>query len=156
MFTSIDSGRVINLKVVAKLKRGDKLNTRLYRFTIDETSIFSPAFFLRWVNGESRDQTIDALDTLISSCITQNGLSQRETTDLVDQLMMTSRGIKNLAETYKDDQTCVAGIEMILEKIEFFVKKYGKTIKDDGAVVDDGSGDDALPDQALERSASVH
>lgn len=156
MFTSIDSGRVINLKVVAKLKRGDKLNTRLYRFTIEETSIFSPAFFFRWVNGESRDQTIDALDTLISSCITQNGLSQRETMDLVDQLMMTSRGIKNLAETYKDDQTCVAGIEMILEKIEFFVKKYGKTIRDGSTDGTDGTCDVECQDLVLERSASVH
>ena len=129
MYKSIDSARIINLKVVGKIKRGEKLNTRFYRFTIETTSMLSPQFFYRWLNGESRDQTIDALDSLISSCVNQSGLSERENIDLVDQLIHASSGIKNLAQTYKDDQTTCAGFEMILEKINYYVSKFGKSIE---------------------------
>ena len=128
MYSSIDTNRIVNLKVIAKLKRGDKLNTRLHRFTIDRTSVFSPAFIYRWVNGESREQTIDSIDSLITSCVTQVGLDERETNDLVEQLVVATEGIRNLAQTYKDDQTACAGIEMIIEKISFFVVKHGRTI----------------------------
>ena len=134
MYSTIDSARIINLKVVSKLKRGQKINTRFYRFTIETTSVLSTSFLMRWINGESRDQTIDALDSLVSSCVNQVGLNERENNDLVDQLISASEGIKNLAQTYKDDQTTCAGIEMILEKIKFFVKKHGKTIDFDSGV----------------------
>ena len=129
MYNSIDSARIINLKVVSKLKRGEKLNTRYYRFTIESIAMFSPQFFFRWVNGESRDQTIDALDSLISSCVMQSGsLEKPELDELISQLMLASQGIQNLAQTYKDDPTTCAGIEMILEKISFFVNKHGLNV----------------------------
>lgn len=145
MYSSIDSARIINLKVVSKLKRGEKLNTRFYRFTIESTNLLSTSAIFRWLNGESRDQTIDALDSLISSCVNQNGLSERENTDLVEQLLSASEGIKNLAQTYKDDQTTCAGIEMILEKIKFFVIKHGKTLDVDLNSYS-GSNADSLPE----------
>jgi len=131
---------------VSKLKRGEKLNTRFYRFTIESTNLLSTSALFRWLNGESRDQTIDAVDSLITSCVNQNGLRERECNDLVDQLLSASEGIKNLAQTYKDDQTTCAGIEMILEKIKFFVLKHGRSLDVDLSAV---GGDDSLPESPI-------
>jgi hypothetical protein len=124
MYSSIDSSRIINLKVISKLKRGEKLNTRLHRFTIDG-SYFHPRFLFRWLNSESRDQTIDAIDALVTSCVCQEGTANEE---LVEQLIQTAKGIGNLQSTYNEDQTTCAGIEMILEKIEHFVVTYHRSI----------------------------
>lgn len=140
--------------MVSKLKRGEKLNTRFYRFTIEPTSMFSPAFFVRWVNGESRDQTIDALDTLVTSCINQNGLSQTETDDLVEQLIASAKGIQNLAETYKDDSTACSGIEVVLGKIVHFIGRYGRSLdegKGSSASASSSDGESALRARALEQ-----
>jgi len=127
MFPGVDSGRLINLKVISKLKRGEKLNTRFYRFTIESTSLLSPSFFTRWVNGESRDQTVDAVDSLVSSCIVQGSqMNEQEISKLIDQLFQVGRGLKNLIETYKDDCTTCAGIELVLEKITSFAAQHGQ------------------------------
>ena len=126
MYRNIDSTRLINLKVVAKLKVGDKLSTRLHRFSIDEPS-YSPKFILRWLNQESRFQTMDSLDSLISSCVNQNGLSDGESRILAEQLHKAGIGIKNLATTYNDDTTIVASIELIIEKINAFSVPFGNS-----------------------------
>lgn len=125
MYKVIDTDRIINLKVVAKLKRGHKLNTRLQHYTIEPPGILSPAGFVRWVNGESRRQTIQALDNLITSCVYQSNLSSGEVASLVEQLYHTSEGVKNLAFTYKDDETTVSGLELILQKIKYFIESNG-------------------------------
>lgn len=125
MYSIIDTDRLINLKVVAKLKRGQKLNTRLQHYTIEPPGILSPAGFLRWVNGESRRQTIQALDNLVSSCVYQNNLSFEEKGALVEQLYFSAEGIKNLLFTYVNDDTTVSGLELILQKIYYFIQVNG-------------------------------
>lgn len=125
MYSIIDTDRLINLKVVAKLKRGQKLNTRLQHYTIEPPGILSPAGFVRWVNGESRRQTIQALDNLVSSCVYQNNLQHEEKMALVEQLYYTAEGIKNLVFTYVNDDTTVSGLELILQKIYYFIQVNG-------------------------------
>lgn len=125
MYSVIDTDRIVNLKVVAKLKKGDKLNTRLQHYGIEPPGIFSTASIMRWINGESRRQTINALDTLITSCIKQANLSDNEIATLVEQLYHTSTGIENLIFTYKDDVTSVSGLELIIQKIRYFISLNG-------------------------------
>jgi hypothetical protein len=125
MYSTIDSDRVINLKVVAKLKRGEKLNTRLQHYTIEPPGFLSPAALFRWIGGESRRQTIQALDSLVTSCIKQNHMSHEETMSLVEQMYQTSLGVENLMYTYKDDHTTVSGLELIMQKIKYFIESNG-------------------------------
>lgn len=128
MYSSIDSDRVINLKVVAKLKRGQKLNTRLQQYTIEPTpgtiSAVSSAV-IRWFGGESRMQTVQSLDNLVTSCIKRSLLNTEETYSLVEQMYQTSLGVDNLIYTYKDDETTVSGLELIQQKIKYFINVNG-------------------------------
>lgn len=128
MYSSIDSDRVINLKVVAKLKRGQKLNTRLQQYTIEPTPGTISAFtsgVVRWFGGESRLQTVQSLDNLVTSCIRRANLTVDEVQCLVKQMYETSLGVDNLMTTYKDDDTTVSGLELIQQKIRFFINHNG-------------------------------
>ena len=128
MYSSIDSDRVINLKVVAKLKRGQKLNTRLQQYTIEPTPGTISAFtsgVVRWFGGESRLQTVQSLDNLVTSCIRRGNLTADELQFLVKQMYETSLGVDNLMITYKDDDTTVSGLELIQQKIRFFINHNG-------------------------------
>jgi hypothetical protein len=128
MYSSIDSDRVINLKVVAKLKRGQKLNTRLQQYTIEPTPGTISAFtsgVVRWFGGESRLQTVQSLDNLVTSCIRRTNLTADELQCLVKQMYETSLGVDNLMTTYKDDDTTVSGLELIQQKIRYFINRNG-------------------------------
>lgn len=128
MYSSIDSDRVINLKVVAKLKRGQKLNTRLQQYTIEPTPGTISAFtsgVVRWFGGESRLQTVQSLDNLVTSCIRRGNLTADELQCLVKQMYETSLGVDNLMITYKDDFTTVSGLELIQQKIRYFINHNG-------------------------------
>lgn len=128
MYSSIDSDRVINLKVVAKLKRGQKLNTRLQQYTIEPTPGTISAFtsgVVRWFGGESRLQTVQSLDNLVTSCIRRGNLTADELHCLLKQMYETSLGVDNLMVTYSDDDTTVSGLELIQQKIRFFINHNG-------------------------------
>jgi hypothetical protein len=120
MYKSIDPARVRNLKVVAKLKVGNKLCCRYHRFTIDSTSPLSLTSIMRYINGESRSETCDSLTDLVLSCVNQAGLAEDEKPRLIRQLLETRKGIVNLCKTYKDDETTVSSLEFILENIDIF------------------------------------
>lgn len=125
MVTSIDHARMVNLKVVSKLKRGQKLNTRMHYFQIVEKSVFNSVGFFRWLNGESREQTISSLTELVNSCINTDVLKKDEIPIIVKEVVKTSEGLCNLIFTYSDDSTVESSLTLIIEQIERFVEKYG-------------------------------
>jgi len=122
MYKSIDSTRIRNLKVIAMIKQGQKLCTRLHHYSIDDyNTTFTYKAIFRWFNGESRTETIDSISKLVESCVQQTGLSQSEKIRLANQFKEVIKGVKNLAMTYKDDSTACAGLEFIIETIEDFI-----------------------------------
>ena len=125
MVTTIDHARLVNLKVVARLKRGQKLNTRMHYFQIVDKSIFNTMSIFRWINGESREQTISSLTELVKSCINKDVLSSEDTLIVVEEVIKTSQGLCNLVFTYSDDSTVESSLILILEDIERFVNRHG-------------------------------
>jgi polyhydroxyalkanoate synthesis regulator phasin len=122
MYRSIDSSRVRNLKVVAMLKKGQRLRTKAHHYAIDDyTSILSVQPLYRYMTGENKEETVDSISRLVESCVKQGGLSDRDNRRLVDQLKNVNKGLDNLAVTYKDNSTAVAGIEFIKEMIHDFI-----------------------------------
>lgn len=125
MVSSIDHARLVNLKVVARLKRGQKLNTRMHYFQIVDKSIFNSMSFFRWLNGESREQTISSLTELVTSCINVDVLKKDDIPIIVEELIKTSGGLCNLIFTYSDDSTVESSLTLIIEQIGRFAEKYG-------------------------------
>ena len=125
MVTSIDKARLVNLKVVARLKRGQKLNTRMHYFQIVDKSSFYPSAFYRWINGESREQTISSLTELVNSCINTDVLRKDDIPIIVEEVVKTSAGLCNLIFTYSDETTVESALTLIIEQIGRFVEKHG-------------------------------
>lgn len=130
MYRSIDPTRIRNLKVVAKLKQGQKLRTRFHHYSIDDHGVISLQSFLRWAAGESRAETIESLTGLIESCVTQHGLEPEEKVRLANQFKNVAGGIRNLAVTYKDDITACAGLELIMEAIDDYIARHGEDLEE--------------------------
>lgn len=135
MYKSIDSSRVRNLKLIARLKAGDKLCTRYHHYSIDTYGPFSYRSVVRYLNGESRSETIDSLTQLIESCVKQHGISQDERRRLANEFREVVKGVKNLSITYKDDSTACVGLDLIREMMEEYIDMYGDKI-----TYDEGEG----------------
>lgn len=125
MYKSIDSSRIRNLKLIARLKAGDKLCTRYHHYSIDAYGPFSYRSVMRYLNGESRSETIDSLTQLIESCVKQHGISPDERRRLANEFKDVVKGIKNLSITYKDDSTACVGLDLIREMMEEYIDMYG-------------------------------
>jgi hypothetical protein len=122
MYKAVDYVRIRKLKVVAKLTKGQKLNTRQQHYSIEDASVLSLKGFYRWVNGESRSETVESLTELIISCTQQTGMDPSEHVNMAKQLMEVAEGIRNLAYTYKEDQTTCAGLDILLEMISAYCR----------------------------------
>lgn len=122
MYKSIDDTRIRNLKVVSMLKQGDRLRTRAHHYSIDTyTSMFSYKPLYRYLTGEGKEETVDSLSKLISSCVKQVGLTEKDKNRLCKQMKEVIVGVNNLSVTYKDDSTACAGLSFIKEMIEDFI-----------------------------------
>jgi hypothetical protein len=121
MYRSIDSSRIRNLKLISRLKTGDKLCTRYHHYSIDAYSPLSYRALFRMIHGESRSETIDSLTQLTESCVNQYGIAPDERTRLADEFKDVVKGIKNLSLTYKDDSTACVGLDLIREMMEEYI-----------------------------------
>jgi hypothetical protein len=128
MYKSIDDTRIRNLKVVAMLKQGDRLRTRAHHYSVDTyASIFSYKPLYRFLTGEGKEETVDSLSKLISSCVKQVGLTEKDKGRLCKQMKEVILGVNNLSVTYKDDSTACAGLSFIKEMIEDFIVSVDPT-----------------------------
>ena len=111
-FGGIDMERLRNLRVLSKLEVGDRLCTRQHPFTIMQESRWPFSAAYRWVNGESRMQTIEAIMSLVTSSIACG-----PGPEVKAELTRAARGITSLLETYREDKTATSTLEIILDLI---------------------------------------
>lgn len=128
MFSTMDQIRVVNLMVVARLQRGQKLNTRQHKFSIVDASstwFLSRGSFERAFKGESREQTMVSLDELVGASLRGEMPDDGERSAFVELLLRVERGLCNLVMTYSGDVTTVACLSLLLDNIECYVAKNG-------------------------------
>jgi hypothetical protein len=84
-----------------------------------------PASLYRWLNGETREQTIANLTELLKCCM-QVDLNPHEIPIMVKELVQTAGGLSNLMFTYSDDVTMESSLMILVEDIERFVRLNGE------------------------------
>ena len=104
---------IVNLKVIASIKKGDRLTTNTNFLNVDQRSII-PQFIRRWKNGESRDETIRMINLVVNT-----GLASK--LDL-DYLANCIEGLNSLKHTYTGDQQTQCRIDTIIDKIQQSIK----------------------------------
>ena len=96
---------VTTLRVLSNLREGQKLTTRNGIITIDKRA----NGFFRWINGDNRRSTLLCIDAVVNEAITL-GLSK--------ELKECLEGLKSLKVTYIDDESTVAHVDLILDRVK--------------------------------------
>jgi hypothetical protein len=99
---------IINLNVLAQLKKGQKLCTRGEYLDI-ESSYIVPECIRRWRRQDSRNDMILTLNKIINQAI------QLDVPRYLDKAVL---GLENLKQTYSQCRQTVARLDMILDKIK--------------------------------------
>jgi hypothetical protein len=107
---------IINLKLLQKVEKGQKLITRDAYLNIETSYLFIPEGIRRWKRQDNRNEMIKTVNRVVNDAITyikKDGMRE--------YLGSAKGGIMNLKETYSAcHQTC-ARLDMILDKIKIYV-----------------------------------
>jgi len=104
---------IVNLNVIAQLKKGQRLNTRGEYLDI-EAPCLVPECIRRWRRQDTRDNMILALNKIINEAIRQ------DVPRYLDKAMV---GLENLKHTYAHCKQTLARLEMLTDKIAANLKK---------------------------------
>lgn len=134
---------ILNLKIISKIKEGDKLCISDKIIKIDPPSILQGVN--RWINSEGRGVTLDRLKNIIDDTlnITEKLLdSEKNKKDAIEKdldennsqifqkfiIEMTNSllGLENLKKTYNQDILVTSQIDILLKKITIRIEKMTK------------------------------
>ena len=105
----------INLKILSRLPAFSKLNTHHELFYIEKGSFIYPLSIARFIRGDTRELTVRRIDGIISKA--QDVLNNKHDTNLIAHLIGAATGLQNMKKTYGEDQTMIASIDRLLDKI---------------------------------------
>ena len=115
---------IINLKVLSKLDKNNKLTTK-EKFLNLQSSYLLPEALSRWWNGDNRDESLKFLDNLATKSIK----FLNENDDLLQNIKESLVGLENLKDTYSKCTQTNARLDVIIEKINKGIKEYEKNKK---------------------------
>ena len=98
---------IVNLNVLAQLKKGQKLNTR-GEFLDIESPYFVPESVRRWYRHDTREHMLTTLNRIINHAI------QLKVNHYLNSALI---GIDNLKSTYSNCKQTIARLDMIVDKI---------------------------------------
>ena len=104
-----------SLKIVGMVGADQKLRMRNGRLALNTSGAF-----WRWLTGDSRDHTLQAVRTAVMSAIhaVENGTDPWLTGRLHAELLGARTGIERLQETYAADSLAVAQLQVLAERID--------------------------------------
>jgi len=106
---------IINLKLIEKIKKSQKISTRDLYLNIESPSLV-PECIRRWRRQDSRDTAIKKINEIVNTA-----MMVLDDEGIKDNLKNSVKGIVNLKETYVScNQTC-ARLDTIIDKINAIV-----------------------------------
>jgi hypothetical protein len=130
-------GVISNLRILSMIPKGGKLCVRKGQLSID--TVGRGQFVWRWVNGDSRDNTMNHVRNTISSAIAiiTNFMNQYKNdvtwisawtiNRLCEEMERCEAGMCNLRTTYADDAAVVAALFTMSERIKAHCKEIKKS-----------------------------
>jgi hypothetical protein len=133
---------ILNLKIISKIREGDKLLTQNDIIEIDKATVLQGVY--RWMNSEGRQVTIKKLNDIVEDTIkitdhlfdnekkklikceeleeNNSQLFQKFILEMTNSLL----GLENLKKTYNGDITISAQIDILLGKLNIRIEKMSK------------------------------
>lgn len=116
---------LVNLDVISKLEKMDKLNTYYQNFSREKPSMLTS--LSRWVRSDDQMKTCLALEELINTCISlirNHEYDENSSVKLVRYLMASRQGLDNLRYTYSDNEITYAMLTLIIETVDDIPKMF--------------------------------
>jgi hypothetical protein len=132
---------IINLKIISKIPAETRVSVADGSVVKDQESAFQP--IIRFIKGDSRNRTVEVIKNIINSTIDSadnmcdsvylqiddtkrvnayeyNRFKQiyEDLRSIASALNESTRGIKNISNTYKNDDIVVSNMDRILERIQ--------------------------------------
>ena len=121
---------LLNLRILGKVKECNKIYINECGDLSINKSFFSS--FIRWLYSVDRKQTSEKIVQIIDNAILESNRndvnvdSNKEISDVIDKELNTCiYGIRNLIVTYRNDQTTVSFLEILIERVERHLVKHG-------------------------------
>jgi len=103
---------LINLRVLSYLQPYQRVNTRQLHFRIYERGFF-PEWLSRFLDGATRRADFGRIRDIYTVA-----LENLEHPGMKTSVKNSRKGLENLMKTYENDQTMIARIETLLERID--------------------------------------
>jgi hypothetical protein len=138
---------MVNLKVMAKIGPGFKINTKEKYLELDDTTWVQGV--LRWYRGDSRQTTLDKIHISVNSSanhVNKALADFKENNDIPCEMYLNSTaeeflitiheiirnakvGLENLKDTYIHDETLSSRLEMSISSLERQINNIERNIK---------------------------
>lgn len=111
---------IINLRIISALLPHQKLNAKAELLAV-EGPTWIPSFLYRYWRGDARDVCLRRLEQIVAEAITavQNAVElydAKKKKKLLTHVYNCIPGFKSLKQTYADDATTIAKIELFIEQ----------------------------------------
>jgi len=105
---------LINLRVISVLEPYQRLHTRQRHFRVYENR-YLPEFFFRWIEGSSRRSDFGRIRDVYTAA-----LANVDHPGMRAQVQNSMKGLDALKKTYETDQTYLARVETLIEKVTLY------------------------------------
>ena len=111
---------LINLRIISALLPHQKLNAKAELLTVEQLT-WIPESFYRWFRGDTREICLRRLEELVAEAVllverAGNLNDKKAQKKYLTHIYNTVPGFQNLKQTYADDATTVAKIELFIEQ----------------------------------------
>lgn len=137
--TRIPDKLLINLKIISKIQKNGRI-TRSHSGIIylEYDTFYQPV--KRFINGDSRRQSVFEINSIIDECIEKVNLLIMSTTNyqqieiiklIGEELENAKEGIQNLKFTYGEDANVTSHLDTVLIKVDTCLKEINTFLQND-------------------------
>tara|TARA_Y100000389_G_scaffold74876_1_gene71480 strand:+ start:1594 stop:2040 length:447 start_codon:yes stop_codon:yes gene_type:complete len=130
-----------SLKIIGRIKEGQKVCVRDGLIHIEVKSSGVVSSLKRWLHGDNRFTTLSYIKNVVNNALDLCKICSEQ--DLKDALRESILGLSSLAVTYGNDAATLATIEVLQERIKKNIAIQVNGVRDSGDPSGDPQGESA-------------
>jgi hypothetical protein len=141
--------KLVNLKIISKIKKDDKLLCTGELLEIDDTQWMLQGL-ARWYSKASRRQTIDKINLVINDVFAfidktlkdelthtagtrSDNILKEDNSEILQKFLLylnnSIEGLENLKITYQGDESIISKLDVLIDKIKMKLDKMNKILR---------------------------
>jgi len=141
--------KLVNLKIISKIKKDDKLICSGDLLEIDDTQWMLQGL-ARWYSKASRKQTVDKINLVINdvflfidktlkdelthtAATRSENILREDNSEILQKFLLylsnSVEGLENLKATYEGDESIISKLDVLIDKIKMKLDKMNKVLR---------------------------